>query len=129
MLNANIAFLAIPSVDEGVDIRTPQQIMSYISTICDIGSIIIALLLVRRYSGLSPDPITKTVTRLLQSGDGFVNMLNSSVADEVMVCKRSHGRDICNTVQSSICIAIVEVRLHIFPEPMSLHTLSFWFLA
>ncbi|CAL1699558.1 unnamed protein product [Somion occarium] len=49
LLNANVAFLAIPSVDEGNGIRTPSQIASYISIVASIGSIIIGLLLVRQY--------------------------------------------------------------------------------
>ncbi|KAK0495915.1 hypothetical protein EDD18DRAFT_1353543 [Armillaria luteobubalina] len=50
LLNANVAFLAIQSVDESSDKagRSPAQISSYISIIASIGSIILGLLLVRK---------------------------------------------------------------------------------
>ncbi|KAF8140848.1 hypothetical protein K438DRAFT_698068 [Mycena galopus ATCC 62051] len=47
ILNANVAFLAIQSVDNnGVYKRSPAQISSYLSTLLSIGSIICGLLLV-----------------------------------------------------------------------------------
>ena len=50
LLNANVAFLAIPSVDPGSNNnRTAAQIVSYISIVTSTGSIIIALLLIRQY--------------------------------------------------------------------------------
>ncbi|KAK0237922.1 hypothetical protein EDD85DRAFT_832343 [Armillaria nabsnona] len=50
LLNANVAFLAIQSVDESSDNpgRSPAQISSYISIIASIGSIILGLLLIRK---------------------------------------------------------------------------------
>ncbi|KAK0192798.1 hypothetical protein F5146DRAFT_1041528 [Armillaria mellea] len=50
LLNANVAFLAIQSVDESSDDpgRSPAQITSYISIIASIGSIILGLLLIRK---------------------------------------------------------------------------------
>ncbi|OBZ72779.1 hypothetical protein A0H81_07310 [Grifola frondosa] len=47
LLNANVAFLAIPSVDTGADHRTPEQISSYLSILTSIGSILSGLLLIR----------------------------------------------------------------------------------
>jgi len=47
LLNANVAFLAIPSVDNGSNHRTPSQIASYMSVVASIGSIITGLLLIR----------------------------------------------------------------------------------
>ncbi|KAJ3491300.1 hypothetical protein NLI96_g800 [Meripilus lineatus] len=49
LLNANVAFLAIPSVDPGNNSRTPAQVASYISIATSTGSIIVALLLIRQY--------------------------------------------------------------------------------
>ncbi|KAJ7359252.1 hypothetical protein DFH08DRAFT_1074779 [Mycena albidolilacea] len=51
VLNANVAFLAIQSVDnsDGVVYRSPQQISSYLSMLTSIGSIFIGLLLVKHY--------------------------------------------------------------------------------
>jgi len=57
LLNANVAFLAIPSVDPNSNsssgtiaaTRTPAQIASYASIISSIGSIILGLLLIRQY--------------------------------------------------------------------------------
>ncbi|KAJ7359250.1 hypothetical protein DFH08DRAFT_406908 [Mycena albidolilacea] len=52
ILNANVAFLAIQSVDNGgvtSFTRSPTQISSYLSTLTSIGSIIIGLLLVKHY--------------------------------------------------------------------------------
>ena len=47
LLNANVAFLAIQSVDEGGG-TAPDQISSYISAIMSVGSALLGLLLVRR---------------------------------------------------------------------------------
>jgi hypothetical protein len=55
LLNANVAFLAIPSVDPGANgntgntDRTPSQIASYLSVIAAVGSIITGLLLIRQH--------------------------------------------------------------------------------
>lgn len=50
LLNANVAFLAIQSVDEASSSpsRSAAQITSYLSVITSIGSIILGLLLVRQ---------------------------------------------------------------------------------
>ena len=49
MLNANVAFLAIQSVDGNPDsYRSPAQISSYLSVIANVGSIILGLLLMRQ---------------------------------------------------------------------------------
>ncbi|KAF9467789.1 hypothetical protein BDZ94DRAFT_1247715 [Collybia nuda] len=56
LLNANVAFLAIQSVDINQDThRSPAQIFSYISIITSIGSIILGLLLVRQNRTKSKD--------------------------------------------------------------------------
>jgi hypothetical protein len=47
MLNANLAFLAIQSVDVNQNHRSPAQISSYLSVIATIGSILLGLLLMR----------------------------------------------------------------------------------
>ena len=61
LLNANVAFLAIPSVDMGPDTRTPSQVISYVSVVCGIGSIITGLLLVRQYRVKPRDNVTEAV--------------------------------------------------------------------
>ena len=49
MLNANVAFLAIQSVDVNANAyRSPAQISSYLSVIANIGSIALGLLLLRQ---------------------------------------------------------------------------------
>ena len=50
VLNANVAFLSIQSVDTNIDpsYRSPAQISSYCSITASIGSIIIGLILVRQ---------------------------------------------------------------------------------
>ncbi|KAJ8522039.1 hypothetical protein ONZ45_g1350 [Pleurotus djamor] len=50
LLAANVAFLAIQSVDnaQGVPERSPSQIASYLSTLTSVSSIMVALLLVRQ---------------------------------------------------------------------------------
>jgi len=49
MLNANVAFLAIQSVDSSEGpYRSPAQISSYMSVVASIGSIILGLLLIRQ---------------------------------------------------------------------------------
>ena len=48
MLNANLAFLAIQSVDINTNsYRSPAQISSYLSVTANIGSIVLGLLLMR----------------------------------------------------------------------------------
>ncbi|KAK0218283.1 hypothetical protein EDD85DRAFT_356854 [Armillaria nabsnona] len=51
LLNANIAFLAIQSIDASSSDkgRSPAQIASYVSTILSVGSIILGLLLLQKY--------------------------------------------------------------------------------
>ncbi|KAJ7173493.1 hypothetical protein C8R46DRAFT_1082980, partial [Mycena filopes] len=51
VLNANVAFLSIQSVDQGgfpTDNRSPAQISSYLSILTSIGSIVIGLLLAKQ---------------------------------------------------------------------------------
>ena len=49
LLNANVAFLAIPSVDSNQNSVTPAQIASYLSIITSVGSILLGLLLIRQH--------------------------------------------------------------------------------
>ena len=49
LLNANVAFLAIPSVDPGSHLRTPAQLASFISIVTSIGSVVVGLLLLRQH--------------------------------------------------------------------------------
>ncbi|KAI3600410.1 hypothetical protein WG66_001700 [Moniliophthora roreri] len=56
VLNANVALLAIQSVDESsaMPARSPAQITSYLSVIASVGSIVIGLLLTRKSKGSKP---------------------------------------------------------------------------
>jgi hypothetical protein len=49
LLAANVSFLAIPSVDNGPDVRSPSQIASYLSVLTSVASIITGLLLIGQY--------------------------------------------------------------------------------
>ncbi|KAF5371591.1 hypothetical protein D9758_003516 [Tetrapyrgos nigripes] len=51
LLNANVAFLAIQSVDESTSLpqRSPAQIGSYLSVVATLGSIILGLFLARKH--------------------------------------------------------------------------------
>ncbi|KAF8893792.1 hypothetical protein BD779DRAFT_951008 [Infundibulicybe gibba] len=49
LLNANVAFLAIPSNDNAGSIRSAAQTISYFSTMSSLASVIIGLLLVRQH--------------------------------------------------------------------------------
>jgi len=52
LLNANVAFLAIQSVDvdaDGIPQRSPAQIGSYMSVVGTLGSIILGLFLARKH--------------------------------------------------------------------------------
>ncbi|SJK98588.1 uncharacterized protein ARMOST_01856 [Armillaria ostoyae] len=62
LLNANVAFLAIQSVDDSSakEGRSPAQISSYISVIASIGSIILGLLLIRQNRWMTLGPFTAT---------------------------------------------------------------------
>jgi hypothetical protein len=65
MLNANVAFLAIQSVDVNDDpYRSPAQISSYLSVIANIGSIILGLLLMRQNRTKSKETADEAVSCL-----------------------------------------------------------------
>jgi hypothetical protein len=49
LLNANVAFLALPSVDSGTHNRTPVQLANYLSIVASLGTIVIGLLLLHRH--------------------------------------------------------------------------------
>ncbi|OJT02359.1 hypothetical protein TRAPUB_7142 [Trametes pubescens] len=49
LLNANVAFLAIPSVDNGPGQLSAAQISSNISIVTSVGSILLGLLLIRQH--------------------------------------------------------------------------------
>ncbi|KAI0763100.1 hypothetical protein BD413DRAFT_484729 [Trametes elegans] len=55
LLNANVAFLAIPSVDTGTGQLTAAQISSYLSIVTSVGSILLGLLLIRQHRVKSRD--------------------------------------------------------------------------
>ncbi|EIW55210.1 uncharacterized protein TRAVEDRAFT_31017 [Trametes versicolor FP-101664 SS1] len=55
LLNANVAFLAIPSVDNGTDQLSAAQISSNISIVTSVGSILLGLLLIRQHRVKSKD--------------------------------------------------------------------------
>ncbi|TFK73478.1 hypothetical protein BDN72DRAFT_814413 [Pluteus cervinus] len=66
LLNANVAFLAIQSVDTHADptVRSPAQIASYLSIIASIGSIILGLLLARQNRTKSRETVDDVLTYL-----------------------------------------------------------------
>jgi hypothetical protein len=65
MLNANVAFLAIQSVDVNDDPRrSAAQISSYLSVIANIGSIILGLLLMRQNRTKSKETADEAVSYL-----------------------------------------------------------------
>jgi len=65
MLNANVAFLAIQSVDVDADPRrSPAQVSSYLSVIANIGSIILGLLLMRQNRTKSRETADEAVSYL-----------------------------------------------------------------
>ena len=65
LLNANVAFLAIPSVDPGDHIRTPAQLASYISIVTSIGSVVIGLLLLRQHRTKPQDAADEVVSLVI----------------------------------------------------------------
>jgi len=66
LLNANVAFLAIPSVDPGNRFRTPSQLASYLSIITSVGSTVVGLLLLR-YHRTKPQDSADDVDKYLRS--------------------------------------------------------------
>jgi hypothetical protein len=65
LLNANVAFLAIPSVDPGNHIRTPAQLASYISIVTSIGSVVVGLLLLRQHRTKPHDAAEEVVSPII----------------------------------------------------------------
>ncbi|KAI0631094.1 hypothetical protein C8Q77DRAFT_1062481 [Trametes polyzona] len=55
LLNANVAFLAIPSVDDGTGHLSAAQISSNLSIVTSVGSILLGLILVRQHRVKSKD--------------------------------------------------------------------------
>ncbi|SJK99601.1 uncharacterized protein ARMOST_02909 [Armillaria ostoyae] len=77
LLNANIAFLAIQSIDNSsVDKgRSPTQIASYVSTVLSVGSISLGLLLLQKYRHKNRVYITSTCDFLgIQEGDAGMRL-------------------------------------------------------
>jgi len=66
LLNANVAFLAIPSVDTGNHTRTAAQLASYLSVLTSVGSIVIGLLLLRQHR-TKPHDAAEEVDKYLRS--------------------------------------------------------------
>ena len=68
LLNANVAFLAIPSVDPGYGThRTPAQLASYLSVAASIGSIVTGLLLQRQHRTKPHDSAEEVVSYTARS--------------------------------------------------------------
>ena len=65
LLTANVAFLAIPSVDQGSSTRTPTQLASYFSVVTSIGSIVIGLMLVQKHGGQPHESAGIAVSRFI----------------------------------------------------------------
>jgi hypothetical protein len=64
VLNANVSFLSIQSVDQGGNLvlnRSPAQIASYLSILTSIGSIILGLLLLKQTRNRDRDTPTAAV--------------------------------------------------------------------
>ena len=64
LLNANVAFLAIPSVDTGNGDVTIAQVCSYLSIVTSVGSILLGLLLIRQHRVKSKDTADEAVSSL-----------------------------------------------------------------
>ena len=62
LLNANVAFLAIPSVDNGNGNVTAAQISSYLSIVTSVGSILLGLLLIRQHRVKSKETAEEAVS-------------------------------------------------------------------
>lgn len=58
ILSANVAFLAIQSVDSQNSSRSPAQIASYISFVTSAGGVILGLLLLRQHMKINGDATT-----------------------------------------------------------------------
>jgi len=69
MLNANVAFLAIQSVDNDSNDphRLAAQICSYLSVVASVGSILLGLLLVREFKAKDREAVSEIVGSLFDS--------------------------------------------------------------
>ena len=65
LLNVNVAFLAVPTVDPGDHLRTPAQLASYFSITTSIGSILTGLSLLRQHRVGPQDAAEEVVSRLI----------------------------------------------------------------
>lgn len=69
MLNANVGFLAINSVD--VSGRTPVQVASYMSLVASLGSIILGLLLIAHNRSIGQSTVLQAVSNYAVSTQYF----------------------------------------------------------
>ena len=108
MLNANVAFLAIQSVDVNDanrnPYRSPAQISSYLSVIANIGSIILGLLLMRQNRTKTKETADEAVSYLCLPI--FFSYLLTHAKAEISCFAASPATRSGNTrdlVQSSLC--------------------------
>ncbi|EMD35504.1 hypothetical protein CERSUDRAFT_157301 [Gelatoporia subvermispora B] len=75
LLDASIAFLAIPSVDNGQHPqRSAAQILSYISIVASIGSMVLSLLLARQYGATTHKNAEEVVAFLTKNNNPIIRM-------------------------------------------------------
>jgi len=113
LLNANVAFLAIPSVDPGEHVRTPAQLASYLSIIASVGSVVTGLLLLRQHRTKPQDSAEEVVSSsdlshpyLTHCADAF------SVIGQVSPKSPSQCpwvRNSCDLIQSAVFVTALGV--------------------
>ena len=110
LLNANVAFLAIQSVDHGGRTRTPAQLASYLSIITSIGSVVIGLLLLRHHRTKPHDSSDEVVSRIIWSRPSSsltVIAIGSLSQKPSSGCPRV--RNPRNPIQSALCVTALVV--------------------
>lgn len=111
LLNANVAFLAIQSVDEGSEKlqRIPAQLASYFSVSAVMGSIIIGLLLMRQHRSKAKETSSEAVRQFTFSGTPVLTLALVAIHEQAEAQYARRG-DSCHCVQLALRIAHVGVR-------------------
>jgi hypothetical protein len=91
LLNANVAFLSIPSVDSGFNVlsRTPAQLASYFSIVTSVGAVVLGLLLSRQTHTKRRDSPREAVSIFLLFTCHFFLKLN--VAQSAFMVRMTHA--------------------------------------
>lgn len=111
LLNADLAFLSIQSVDnDGLAVadRSPTQILIYVSTVTSLSSMLLSLFMLKQSENQRQEPADKVVRLLVVSFESEVWVLMINLE---RIHRQQWGGKPVNHACTPICITDVVVRL------------------